>query len=251
MGSLVTTIDDEVVDALRAGDERAFVDLVDRYSPAMFAVARTHVANREVAEDVVQDTWLALLKGIDGFQGRSSLRTWLFRVLVNIAKTRGVRDKRTTPVDLAGMEGPTVSPDRFRPAGDRWPGHWVRFPQPWTESPEHSLLSAEALELVRRELALLPVLRRLVVGMRDIDGYDSNEVCVCFSTSPRRTSACCCTVAGRESARRSPATSRPAHDPATEPLGRRRLRQHRLPRVRRGGHRLPRGWPRRCHTSRL
>jgi RNA polymerase sigma-70 factor, ECF subfamily len=138
----VYTPDDELVDALRAGDERAFAELVDRYSPSMLAVARTHVSSREVAEDVVQDTWLALLKGIDKFEGRSSLRTWLFRIIVNTAKTRGVRDKRSTSVDIETDEAHrTMGPYRFQSEGDRWPGHWVRFPPPWRESPEHSLLS--------------------------------------------------------------------------------------------------------------
>ncbi len=170
--------DDELVDRLRAGDERAFADLVDRYSPSMLAVARIHVASREVAEDVVQDTWLALLKGIDRFEGRSSIRTWLFRVLVNIAKTRGVREKRSTPVDMHAVDGrPAVSPARFQSVDAQWPGHWVRYPMPWRESPERSLLSGEALELVRRELARLPEQQRIVVSLRDVDGYDSDEVC--------------------------------------------------------------------------
>ncbi|HEV7206627.1 MAG TPA: sigma-70 family RNA polymerase sigma factor [Jatrophihabitans sp.] len=167
--------DDDLVDRLRSGDERAFVELVDRHSPSMLAVARAHVASREVAEDVVQDTWLALLKGIDGFEGRSSLRTWLFRVLVNIAKTRGVREKRSTPVDL--RDEPGVRPDRFQGAGEEWPGHWVRFPMPWRDSPERRLLSGEALDLVRRELDRLPEQQRIVVSLRDVEGYDSDEVC--------------------------------------------------------------------------
>jgi RNA polymerase sigma-70 factor (ECF subfamily) len=154
----MATADDELVDALRAGDERAFAELVDRYSPAMLAVARTHVAGREVAEDVVQDTWLALLKGIDGFEGRSSLRTWLFRVLTNIAKTRGVRDKRQGD-------------------GDPQPGQWVRSPVSWHESPERSLLSSEIFDLVHRELARLPEQQRLVVSLRDVDGFEADEVC--------------------------------------------------------------------------
>lgn len=170
--------DDDLVKRLRAGDERAFADLVDRYSPSMLVVARTHVASREIAEDVVQDTWLALLKGIDGFEGRSNLRTWLFRVLVNIAKTRGVREKRSTPVDMhVGHDHPTVSPNRFQPADAQWPDHWVRFPMPWRDSPENRLLSGEALDLVRRELARLPEQQRIVVSLRDVDGYDSAEVC--------------------------------------------------------------------------
>ena len=144
----------------------------------MLALARSHVSSREVAEDVVQETWLALLKGIDGFEGRSSLRTWLFRVLINIAKTRGVRDKRTIPVDMhIGADEPTVSPDRFQSAADRWPGHWVRFPRPWPDSPEHLGLAGEALKLVQQQLAQLPEQQRRVVSLRDVDGYDADEVC--------------------------------------------------------------------------
>ena len=170
--------DDDLVERLRVGDERVFADLVDRYSPSMLAVARTHVASREIAEDVVQDTWLALLKGIDGFEGRSNIRTWLFRVLVNIAKTRGMREKRSTPVDMhVGLDHSTVSPDRFQSADSRWPDHWVRFPMPWLDSPEHRLLSGEALELIRRELDRLPEQQRVVVSLRVVDGYDSDEVC--------------------------------------------------------------------------
>lgn len=174
----LTSPDDELVDRLRVGDEQAFAELVDRYSTSMLAVARTHVASREVAEDVVQDTWLALLKGIDGFEGRSSLRTWLFRVLVNIAKTRGVRERRGTAVDVNNTpDHPAVSPDRFQSDDSQWPGHWVRFPMPWRESPEHSLPAGEALDLVRHELARLPQKQRIVVSLRDVDGYDSDEVC--------------------------------------------------------------------------
>jgi len=178
----VERTEEQLVDALRARDERAFAELVDRHSPAMLALARGHVSSREVAEDVVQETWLALLKGIDGFEGRSSLRTWLFRVLVNIAKTRGVRDKRTVPMNL--QDEPTVSPERFQSAAARWPGHWVRFPRPWPETPEHLALSGEAFELVQQELARLPQQQRLVVSLRDVDGYDSDEVCALLDLTP-------------------------------------------------------------------
>ena len=174
----MTTIDDELLDALRSGDERAFADLVDRHSPAMLAVARRYVATREVAEDVVQDTWLALLKGIDGFEGRSTLRTWLFRVLVNIAKTRGVREKRTVPFDTSvDVAKSTVHPDRFQSAADRWPGHWARFPQVWVDTPERNLLATETRDLVRAALDALPQQQRLVVALRDVEGCDSSEVC--------------------------------------------------------------------------
>lgn len=170
--------DDELIARLRAGDEGGFAELVDRYSPSMLAVARTHVAGREAAEDVVQDTWIAVLKGIDAFEGRSSLRTWLFRILVNIAKTRGVHDKRTAPVDVQELDDrPVPGPESFQAAGDRWPGHWIRFPLPWRDSPEHSLLAGETRDLVRVELDRLPRLQRLVVSLRDVEGYTSEEVC--------------------------------------------------------------------------
>lgn len=172
----VSLPDGELVDLLRAGDERTFADLVDRYSPSLLTVARTHVASHEIAEDVVQDTWLALLTGIDGFEGRSSLRTWLFRVLVNIAKTRGVREKRSTPVDLTEPRPTTIS-HRFQPVDAPSPSHRAHFSMAWRDSPEHRLLCAEALDLVRRELARLPEQQRIVVALRDVDGYDSDEVC--------------------------------------------------------------------------
>ncbi len=171
------TSDGEIVDALRAGDERAFIELVDRHSAAMLAVARRYVASPDVAEDVVQDTWVAVLKGIDGFEGRASLRTWLFRVLINIAKTRGIRDKRLLPVGSAADAEPTVRADRFRPAEDRWPGHWVQFPEPWVDSPERRLEASETLDVVRTALAALPEFQRLVVALRDVEGYTSVEVC--------------------------------------------------------------------------
>ncbi|MEP7180509.1 MAG: sigma-70 family RNA polymerase sigma factor [Pseudonocardiales bacterium] len=137
--------DHDLVLALRAGDASAFAGLVDRYGPLMIRVARSHVATHEAAQDVVQDAWLALLKGIDRFEERASLRTWLFRVLTNIAKTRGIRDKRPIP---ASTLGPTVDRDRFRPP-----------------------TAAETA------IAHLPERRRGVVWLRDVAGFDSDEVC--------------------------------------------------------------------------
>ena len=127
----------------------------------------------------MQDTWLALLKGIDGFEGRSSLRTWLFRVLVNIAKTRGVREKRSTPVDMhVDDDRPTVSPDRFQSADAPVARPLGALPACRGASrPSTACSSGEALELVRRELARLPEQQRIVVSLRDVDGYDSDEVC--------------------------------------------------------------------------
>jgi RNA polymerase sigma-70 factor (ECF subfamily) len=174
------THETELVAALRAGDERAFAEIVDAYSPSMLAVARLYVASREVAEEVVQDAWLALLKGIDRFEGRSSLRTWLFRMLINIAKTRGVRERRFVLID----DGPTVDPRRFRGEDDPYPRNWALPPGDWTESPERSLLATEAVGLVQRELDRLPEQQRLVVRLRDIDGFDADEVCLLLELTP-------------------------------------------------------------------
>jgi RNA polymerase sigma-70 factor, ECF subfamily len=177
----MTTIadDDAVVAALRAGDDAAFARLVDRHAPSMLRVARGYVQTHEMAEDVVQETWIALLKGIDKFEGRSSLRTWLFTVLINIAKTRGIRERKQVEVQLKAFIGDTVDPARFRPAGDEWPGHWKpnEVPAPFPETPEGSLLGNELTAVALRGLDGLPERQRVVVTMRDVLGLDSDEVC--------------------------------------------------------------------------
>ena len=176
--TLVTKDDGAVVAALRAGDEAAFARLVDRHTPSMLRVARGYVRNHELAEDVVQETWIALLKGIDKFEGRSSLRTWLFTVLINIAKTRGIRERKDGD-RLKAFVGDTVDPARFRPAGDEWPGHWKpnEVPGPFPETPEGSLLGNELTAVALRGLDGLPERQRVVVTMRDMLGLDSGEVC--------------------------------------------------------------------------
>jgi RNA polymerase sigma-70 factor, ECF subfamily len=178
----MTTIaedDGDVVAALRAGDEAAFARLVDRHAPSMLRVARGYVHTHELAEDVVQETWIALLKGIDKFEGRSSLRTWLFTVLINIAKTRGIRERRDVEVQMKAFIGDTVNPARFRPAGDEWPGHWKpnEVPATFPETPEGSLLGNELTAVALRGLDGLPERQRVVVTMRDMLGLDSGEVC--------------------------------------------------------------------------
>lgn len=178
---ITTTVEDEgaLVAALRAGDEGAFAQLVDRHTPSMIRVARGYVPSHEIAEDVVQETWIALLKGIDKFEGRSSLRTWLFTVLINIAKTRGVRERKDVEVAVKAFAGGSVDPARFRPAGDEWPGHWrpSEVPAPFPDSPEGSLLSNELTAVARRGLEELPERQRIVVTMRDMLGLESDEVC--------------------------------------------------------------------------
>jgi RNA polymerase sigma-70 factor, ECF subfamily len=170
-----------LVAALRAGDEAAFAALVDRYSPSMIRVAQGYVRTRAVAEEVVQEAWVGVLRGLDRFEGRAALKTWIFRILVNTAKTRGERESRTVPFSsLAGHEdegGPSVDPDRFRDPSHRWGGHWAEPPERWETSPEHALIGAETREVVDAVIRTLPARQQQVITLRDIDGWDSDEVC--------------------------------------------------------------------------
>jgi RNA polymerase sigma-70 factor (ECF subfamily) len=172
--------DHELVERLRAGDEDAFMDLVRRWSPSMLRVARMYVPSQSVAEEVVQDTWLGVLAGIDRFEERSSLRTWVFRILMNRARTRGQRERRTVPFAALAREETegefaAVDADRFVGRGDGV-GSWAAPPVRWWEEPERALDSAEAVELVEREVAKLPEMQRLVITMRDLEGLSSEEV---------------------------------------------------------------------------
>jgi RNA polymerase sigma-70 factor (ECF subfamily) len=164
--------------ALRAGDEAAFLALVNRYHGAMLRVASMYVKSRASAEEVVQDAWLGVLKGLHLFEGRSSLKSWIFRILVNCAKTRGVRDAIAVPMsslaDASEEVGPSVSPDRFLEDGERWAGHWAQPPEPW---PDARVESSEMVALVREALETLPEAQRTVMTLRDVDGWESAEVC--------------------------------------------------------------------------
>nr|WP_307828400.1 RNA polymerase sigma factor [Antrihabitans sp. YC2-6] len=175
-----------LVEQLQRGDERAYVELVEAHTPMMLRVARNYVASHEAAEEVVQETWIALIKGIARFEGRSALRTWLFTVLVNIAKTRGVRDHNQAIADRSAYPGgATVDPARFRPATDpEWPGHWATPPEAWPETPEGSVLESEMLSVTKRELDQLPERQRAVVALRDVLGLDAAEVCTLLSLTP-------------------------------------------------------------------
>ncbi|MEV3901967.1 RNA polymerase sigma factor [Mycobacterium sp. NPDC050551] len=177
---MTTATGDEaaLVASLRGGDEAAFARLVDQHTPAMLRVARGYVHTHEQAEDVVQETWIALLKGIAGFEGRSSVRTWLFTVLINIAKSRAVRERRDSDLQIMAFTEGTVDPARFRDAGDEWPGHWRAdaAPAPFPDTPEGSVLGDELVAVARRELDKLPERQRQVVTMRDLLDLDSAEV---------------------------------------------------------------------------
>jgi RNA polymerase sigma-70 factor (ECF subfamily) len=173
----VTSGDDVgLVASLRAGDEQTFAALVDGWSGWMLRLAREHVPSGSVAEEVVQETWLAVLHGLDRFRGEASLRTWVYRILVNQAKRRGVHEKRTVPFAslAADDEGPTVDPARFQGPADRFPGGWRQFPEEW---PEQVTLTREVHEVVAVALAELPDRQRIVVALRDLEGHTSDEVC--------------------------------------------------------------------------
>ena len=166
------------LEALRTGDEEAFRELVREYQPSLVRVARIYVSNQSTAEEVAAETWLGVLNGLDRFEGRSSLRTWIFRILTNIAKTRAVRDGRTLPFsalqDPGRMPEAAVDADRFLdPEHPRWPGHWAVKPEPW---PEDALLAAETRERLEQAIEALPATQRAVISLRDIEGWSSEEV---------------------------------------------------------------------------
>jgi RNA polymerase sigma-70 factor (ECF subfamily) len=186
---IATGIDDPdapLLARLRRGDEEAFLALVERYGPLMLRVALTHVRSRAIAEEVVQDAWLGVLDGLDGFQGRSTLKTWILRILVNRAKTRGVREARCVPFSsLAAPDdaAPAVDPDRFQGPGDRFPGGWVTFPRDWRTLPEEQLFARETFACATAAIRALPARQQEVIVLRDVQGWSSEEVCEALTLS--------------------------------------------------------------------
>jgi RNA polymerase sigma-70 factor, ECF subfamily len=178
MPSTAAADDQVLVERARAGDEDAFAVLVRRHSPALLRLARMYVPTEAIAEDVVQETWLGVLRGLERFEGRSSFKTWLFRILVNRAKTRGVREHRSIPFASLGGgegedgdEGPTVDPTRFAANGA-----WTSAPQDWHDDPEASLRSSEVLRIAQEAIDGLPERQRIVITMRDLEGLSSEDV---------------------------------------------------------------------------
>jgi len=167
--------DGELLLRLRSGDERAFVSLVERYQEQMLRLAASFVPSRAVAEEVVQDTWLALLRGLDAFEGRSSLRTWLFRILVNQARTTGTREHRSVPV--ADPE-PAVDPARFDTSGS-----WADPPAHWIEAVEGRVEAGKLADRIRELMDELPARQREVVILRDVEEMSSEEVCSVLAIS--------------------------------------------------------------------
>jgi RNA polymerase sigma-70 factor, ECF subfamily len=166
----LSAADVRLVEGLRAGDEAAFREIMREYGAAMLRVAQMYVSSRAVAEEVVQEAWLGVLRGIGRFEGRSSLKTWLFRIVANTAKTRGVRESRSIPFSsLGGDDEGAVDPDRFLGPGERFPGHWA-------VPPEGQLLADEALGVVADAIERLPPAQRAVITLRDVQGWSSEEV---------------------------------------------------------------------------
>jgi RNA polymerase sigma-70 factor, ECF subfamily len=172
----------DLVAALRRGDEDAFVALVRRHTPAMLRVARAYVGDPAVAEDVVQEAWQALVEGLDRFEGRSSLKTWLLHVVTNRARTRWARERRSVPFAAlahsdAEADEPAVDPDRFfGPDGPGAAGHWCSPPRSWDGAPEERLLAGETRARIAAAIAALPTTQRLVITLRDVEGWSADEI---------------------------------------------------------------------------
>jgi RNA polymerase sigma-70 factor, ECF subfamily len=175
-----------LVRALRRGDENAFAALVDVYSPALLRLALTFVRTRDVAEEVVQETWVGVIRGIDGFEGRSSLKSWLFTILRNTAISRGERERHSMPMSSLvtdDEDGPVLDPDRFLPADHaQWPGHWTIGPTAWPV-PEEGLLAGETREVIVGAIRELPPTQRAVIALRDVEGWPPEEVCEALEVS--------------------------------------------------------------------
>ena len=180
--STVTYEELELIEALRQGDEVAFSTLIEQYHGRLLRLAQTFVSNQAVAEEVVQETWMAVLKGIHRFEGRSSLKTWIFQILKNRGKTKGQREHRYVSFsDLARStdqeEDGTIEPERFHTSG-HLTGHWAIPPTTWDENtPERVLVSKESLAQIEQAIQALPSNQRQVIVLRDIEGVDSEEVC--------------------------------------------------------------------------
>jgi RNA polymerase sigma-70 factor, ECF subfamily len=167
-----------LVEGLRAGDEEAFRALLRMYGSSMLRVAQMYVSSRAAAEDVVQEALLGVLRGIGRFEGRSSLKTWLFSIVVNTAKTRGVREARSVPFSSTDdANGGTVPSERFLAESERFPGHWAVPPSSWAGIPDERLVADETIAVVHREIERLPEAQRSVITMRDVEGFSADEVC--------------------------------------------------------------------------
>jgi RNA polymerase sigma-70 factor (ECF subfamily) len=171
-----------LIEQLRNGDEEAFVSLIERYHTPMLRLAMLYVAEHVVAEEVVQEAWMGVLEGLNRFEGRASLKTWIFRILTNCAKTRALHEKRCVPFSsLAARElnvdELAVDPDRFFPADSPLPGHWASLPANWDDMPEQRLLSQETMACLLSAIEALPASQQAVITLHDLDGWTAEEIC--------------------------------------------------------------------------
>jgi RNA polymerase sigma-70 factor (ECF subfamily) len=181
-GGVAPEEDLRLVEALRSGNESAFVTLIDMYHASMLRLAKIFVPSQSVAEEVVQETWMGVLHGLNRFEGRSSLKTWIFRILTNRAKTRAQREGRSVPFSslpefTSELHEPAFEPERFQGPDQRSPGSWVSFPRSWEELPEERILSRETITRIQEAIDTLPTGQREVITLRDIDGCTSDEAC--------------------------------------------------------------------------
>jgi RNA polymerase sigma-70 factor (ECF subfamily) len=167
--------------ALRNGDATAFETLVDRYHLSLVRLAQAHVGDPMIAEEVVQETWMALVRGIHRFEGRSTLKTWLFRVLTYQASHRAAREHRA--ISFSGLHKPALDADRFHPEGHAWAGHWADALPDWHDTPEETLLAGETLAHIQALIQDLPPRQRAVIVMKDIEGLDAAEICEVLDVS--------------------------------------------------------------------
>ena len=176
--------DADLLVRLRAGEEEAFTELVDRWAAPMLRLALSHTRSRALAEEAVQDTWLAVLQGIHGFEQRSTLRTWVFRILLYTCRGKAERERRVPAVsdvqrvasEQAGRR--SVAEDRFLPSSHpHWPGHWSQPPRSWVRTPDDALLGSELRRHISEAVAALPERQRQVLTLRDVEGWSSEEVC--------------------------------------------------------------------------
>ncbi len=172
-----------MIEKLRKGNETAFKALIDRHHASMLHLAMVYTSNRTVAEEVVQEAWIGVLQGLNHFEGRSSLKTWIFRILTNCAKTRAQREGRSIPFSSLPEFNPdepaepAVDPDRFQGPDGRWPGGWVSFPRSWDDIPEEKFLSQETRMHIQKAIDVLPPNQREVITLRDIEGWPSDDIC--------------------------------------------------------------------------
>jgi RNA polymerase sigma-70 factor (ECF subfamily) len=174
--------DADLVAGLKRGEERAFVALVRRYQPPLLRLAIVYCRSLAVAEEIVQDTWLGVIRGIGKFEERATFKTWLFQILVNRARTRAAQEGRAGSFSTLNEEAeapgePAVPPERFRAADDKWANNWAVPPQSWGESSDARLLAGETMELIQQAISTLPPAQQQVITLRDVEGWPSEDIC--------------------------------------------------------------------------